>query len=227
MNGKLTGIVLICLLAIPAAVYSANVYLAGSIPSALHRNPEDIEKNVHYLEALLTSTDQLVSMLVTIQISIFVIAGFALNTQVRESKLPSNTTIIFGGLFVIAALMSLTLGYTARIQASALIQWGELNFESVRKSATNELICVVASAVAAVCMMIASLFGNGPGELLRNQPAKPPAPSAPKPPEPLASKAAGTAQAKVGQAREQSSGEPQGSRKLRRKVRYRLRNRSD
>lgn len=93
-------------------------------------DPEKIDKYSHYLEVLLTSVDQLVSMLVTVQLSLFVFAGFALNRRLRETRIASTTLIILGGIFLLTALMSLTLGYTARLQALTLIQLGTWRFES-------------------------------------------------------------------------------------------------
>jgi hypothetical protein len=161
------------------AVYFANEFLAGSIPAAMHANPETIEKYINYLDALLTSVDQLVSMLVTIQLSLFVLAGFSLNSQLRENRVPSAALVIFDGVFVITALMSLTLGYTARIQASTLIQWGVSEFESVRKTVVDESILVALSAVAAVCMMVAALADANGSTDLRKRTDVP----HPKPPE--------------------------------------------
>jgi hypothetical protein len=172
IDGKLVGLIVLCVAPILFfAVYVANTFLPGSISSAPHGQPEEIEKYIHYLDSLLTSVDQLVSMLVTIQLSLFIIAGFALNSEVRGVKRPSIFIIVVGGIFVITALMSLTLGYTARIQAATLVQWGKTDFQSVRETAVNESKCVVTSAVAAVCMMVATLLRNGAGERLQGQAA--------------------------------------------------------
>ena len=97
--------------------------MAGRIDTVRHarNDPAKIEKYSHYLEELLTSVDQVVSMLVTVQLSLFVLGGFALNKRLRETRSASATLIGFGGIFVLTALMSLTLGYTARLQAHTLI----------------------------------------------------------------------------------------------------------
>jgi hypothetical protein len=95
------------------AVYSSNRWLAGSISFvAREDDPKKIEEYSHYLELLLTSVDQLVAMLVTVQLSLFVLAGFALNKRLGETRSASAMIIGLGGIFVLTALMSLTLGYT-------------------------------------------------------------------------------------------------------------------
>jgi hypothetical protein len=100
------------------AVLWSNKGLVGSMSFVPQiDDPEKIDKYSHYLEALLTSVDQLVSMLVTVQLSLFVFAGFALNRRLREARIASITLIILGGIFLLTALISLTLGYTTRIQA--------------------------------------------------------------------------------------------------------------
>jgi hypothetical protein len=141
------------------AVFLSNQWLVGSISFVARQDdPKKIEEYSHYLDALLTSVDQLVSMLVTVQLSLFVLAGFAVNKRLRETRIASPTLIVFGGIFVLTALMSLTLGYTARIQALTLIQLGTWHFESVQTTVVWQSILVVLSAVAAVCMMLVALL---------------------------------------------------------------------
>jgi hypothetical protein len=59
---------------------------------------------------------------------------------------------------MLTALMSLTLGYTARIQALTLIQFGTWHFESVQTTVIWQSILLVLSAVAAGCMMLVALL---------------------------------------------------------------------
>ena len=93
------------------AAFLSNMWLVGSIEFATREDdPKKIEEYSHYLVALLTSVDQLVSMLVTVQLSLFVLAGFALNKRLRKTRIASATLIVSGGIFVLTALMSLTLG---------------------------------------------------------------------------------------------------------------------
>ena len=148
---------------ITLAVFSSNWWVAGSIPAFVkgENDPEKIDKYSHYLDTLVTAMDQLVSMLVTVQLSLFVLAGFALNNQLRKIGCPSATLMGFGGIFVLTALMSLTLGYTARIQTLTLIQSGAWHLESAQTTVVSESILVVFSAVAAVCMMLAALLDEG------------------------------------------------------------------
>lgn len=149
----LVGIVMVL------TVFGTNEWLAGSIPFVTPENdPAKIEKYSHYLEELLTSVDQVVSMLVTVQLSLFVLGGFALNKRLRETRSASATLIGFGGIFVLTALMSLTLGYTARLQAHTLIQFGTWHFESVKTTVVWQSILVVISAAAVVCMMLVALL---------------------------------------------------------------------
>jgi hypothetical protein len=141
------------------AVLWSNKGLVGSMSFVPQiDDPEKIDKYSHYLEALLTSVDQLVSMLVTVQLSLFVFAGFALNKRLRETRVASATLVILGGIFLLSALISLTLGYTARIQALTLIQLGTWRFESVQATLVHQSIFLVLSAVAAVCMMLVALL---------------------------------------------------------------------
>ena len=141
------------------AAFLSNMWLVGSIEFATREDdPKKIEEYSHYLVALLTSVDQLVSMLVTVQLSLFVLAGFALNKRLRKTRIASATLIVSGGIFVLTALMSLTLGYTARIQALTLVQYGTWHFESVKTTVVWQSILVVLSAVAAMCMMLVALL---------------------------------------------------------------------
>jgi hypothetical protein len=156
---KLTVAIFFAIVGMLFAVYFSNAWLAGSISFvAGENNPQKDEGYSRYLEMLLASMDQSVSMLTTVQLSLFVLAGFALNSGLRETRAPSATLIVFGGIFVLTALMSLTLGYTARIQALTLIQFGTSHLESVQRTVVSQSILVVLSAVAAVCMMLTALL---------------------------------------------------------------------
>ena len=86
------------------------------------------------------------------------LAGFALNKRVGENNKASATLIGVGGLFMLTALMSLTLGYTARIQVFTLMQFGTWQFDSVQMTVAWQSILVVISAVAAVCMTLVALL---------------------------------------------------------------------
>ena len=119
LSVKRAVVTILVAIAMVLAVFSSNRWLAGiNIVCPAARRSKKIEEYSHYLEALLTSVDQLVSMLMTIQLSLFVLAGFALNKRVGENNKASATLIGVGGLFMLTALMSLTLGYTARIKFS-------------------------------------------------------------------------------------------------------------
>jgi hypothetical protein len=156
---KRAAVAIVVALAMLLAVFLTNKYLVGSISFVARQDdPKQIEEYIHYLEALLTSIDQLVSMLVTIQLSLFVLAGFALNKRLRETHVASVTLISLGSIFMLTALMSLTLGYTARIQALTLIQFGTWHFESVQTTVIWQSILLVLSAVAAGCMMLVALL---------------------------------------------------------------------
>jgi hypothetical protein len=73
---KRAAVAIVVAIAMLLAVVLTNKYLAGSISFSMRQDdPKKIEEYIHYLEALLTSVDQLVSMLVTIQLSLFVLAG--------------------------------------------------------------------------------------------------------------------------------------------------------
>ena len=145
--------------AIVLAVFAANHWLPGSIPFVSPENdPEKVEKYSHYLEILLASVDQVVSMLVTVQLSLFVLGGFALNKRLGEAHIASGTLLGFGAIFLITAVMSLTLGYTARIQAHTLIQYGTWHFESVETTVVVQSILVVISAASAICLLLVALL---------------------------------------------------------------------
>jgi hypothetical protein len=140
------------------AVFSTNRWLAGSISFvAREDDPKKIEEYSHYLETLLTSLDQLLSMLVTVQLSLFVLAGFALNKRLRETRTASATLVAFGGIFVLTAVMSLTLGYTARIQALTLIQFGTWHFESVQTTVRDLSSLATLASVALITSIIIAI----------------------------------------------------------------------
>ena len=64
---KRAVVTILVAIAMVLAVFSSNRWLAGSISFAPRQDdPKKIEEYSHYLEALLTSVDQLVSMLMTI-----------------------------------------------------------------------------------------------------------------------------------------------------------------
>lgn len=156
---KRAVVLILVAIAMVLLVFSTNRWLSGSISFAPRQDdPKKIEEYSHYLEALLTSVDQLVSMLVTIQLSLFVLAGFALNKRLGEKVKASATLIGFGGCFMLAALISLTLGYSARIQALALMQFGTWQFDSVQTTVVWQSTFVVISGVAAVCMTLVALL---------------------------------------------------------------------
>src|ERR1700722_3863668 len=76
------------------AVFAANQWLQGSLSFApTESDPEKVDKYSHYLEILLTSVDQLVAMLVTVHLSLFVLGGFAVNKRLGETHRASATLL--------------------------------------------------------------------------------------------------------------------------------------
>jgi hypothetical protein len=107
-----------------------------------------------YLTAALASVDQLVSMLTTVQLSLFVLVGVGLSKVLGGSQRPSAARIGTGSLFLIFAFGSLTLGYAARMQMARLVWVATDSFDSVRETIAHQAFFVILSAAAAVCMLV-------------------------------------------------------------------------
>lgn len=128
----------------------------GSPPFA-ETNPErlhQLDQLGEYLTTALASVDQLVSMLTTVQLSLFVLAGVGLRKTLDGSRRPSAAQIVAGSIFLIFAFSSLTLGYAARMQMARLVWVATDSFDSVRETIVHQAILVILSAAVAVCVLV-------------------------------------------------------------------------
>lgn len=119
-------------------------------PERLHQ----FDQLGEYLTAALASVDQLVSMLTTVQLSLFVLAGVGLRKALDGTRRPSTAQTAAGSLFLIFAFSSLTLGYAARMQMARLVWVATDSFDSVRETLVHQAIFVILSAAVAVCVLI-------------------------------------------------------------------------
>jgi hypothetical protein len=118
---KLTVAIFFAIVGMLFAVYFSNAWLAGSISFvAGENNPQKDEGYSHYLEVLLASMDQSVSMLTTVQLSLFVLAGFALNSGLRETRVRyvaprerTRTVVSQSILVVLSAVAAVCMMLTA------------------------------------------------------------------------------------------------------------------
>jgi hypothetical protein len=137
----------------------SNMLFTGKLgsPPFTETNPERLhqfEQLGEYLTAALASVDQLVSMLTTVQLSLFVLAGVGSRKALDGTQRLSAAQIAGGSLFLIFAFSSLTLGYAARMQMARLVWVATDNFDSVRETVVHQAVCVILSAAIAVCVLV-------------------------------------------------------------------------
>lgn len=149
-----------CAIVLIAVVLLSNALFTGKPGARPPARVTDLEQ-LHqldqlgsYLSAALASVDQLVSMLTTVQLSLFVLVGVGRGKALRGDRRPSVAEIVAGVFFVIFAFASLTLGYAARMQMAKLIELATASFDSVRETVVSQAISVTLSGTAAVCMLI-------------------------------------------------------------------------
>lgn len=111
-----------------------------------------------YLSAILASVDQTVSLLTTVQLSLFVLVGFGLSKPLNGNPRPSKPQVLAGILFVILSFASLTLGYVARIQMVTLLELATADFGGVKSTMVNQAMFVTLSGAAAVCTIAIPLI---------------------------------------------------------------------
>jgi hypothetical protein len=156
---RLTSIIVGCFAVLIGVSLLSNMLLTGNLgsPPFTETNPERLhqfDQLGEYLTAALASVDQLVSMLTTVQLSLFVLLGVGLRKALDGTQKLSPPQIAVGGIFLIFAFSSLTLGYAARMQMARLIWLATDNFDSVRETLVHQAIFVILSAAVAVCVLV-------------------------------------------------------------------------
>jgi hypothetical protein len=156
---KLTSVIVGCFAVLIGVSLLSNMIFTGKLgsPPFTETNPERLhqfDQLGEYLSATLASVDQLVSMLTTAQLSLFVLAGVGLRKALDGTRRLSAPQIAAGGLFLIFAFSSLTLGYAARMQMARLVWLATDSFDSVRETLVHQAIFVILSAAVAVCVLV-------------------------------------------------------------------------
>ncbi len=156
---RLIGILVGCASVLIGVSLLSNMVFTGKLgsPPFTETNPERLhqfDQLGEYLTAALASVNQLVSMLTTVQLSLFVLAGVGLRKALDGTRRPSAAQAAAGSLFLIFAFSSLTLGYAARMQMARLVWVATDCFDSVRETLVHQAIFVILSAAVAVCVLV-------------------------------------------------------------------------
>jgi hypothetical protein len=151
----------------------SNMFLTGNLgsPPFAETNLERLhqfDQMGEYLTAALGSVDQLVSMLTTVQLSLFVLVGVGFRKALDGTQRLSTPQIAIGAIFLIFAFNSLTLGYAARMQMARLIWLATDSFDSVRATLVHEAIFVILSAAAAICALVIPFIERSDGSTLQS-----------------------------------------------------------
>lgn len=138
-----------------AFIWATNRYLVGScgfvkIDNGI-QSPGEVAS---HLSALLTSVDQTVSMLITVQLGLFVLVGFVFRELLAKGHRLTWHQSLGGFVFYAAALVSITLGYAARLQVFRFVVVAYPDFGVVGTTITNQALFVAISAISAVLMVV-------------------------------------------------------------------------
>lgn len=142
-------------------VWLTSQHLVGQSPEAFIpdlKSDERLDRIGEYLSAMVASADQAISMLVTLQLSLFVVVGFVLRDALTTGARPTLAQILLGVVFLGFAFASVTLGYAARMLALNLINHAHPEFSAVEATVVRQALLVTVSAIAAVCMAVVTLF---------------------------------------------------------------------
>ncbi len=148
MRIGLLGIVIGCGAVVVSVVLLSDGLLTGRLgtpPPATVTGQEQLHQLDQlgpYLSAVQASVDQLVSMLTTVQLSLFVLAGVALGKVFSGDRRLSTAETVISALFLIFALASFTLGYAARMQMAELIELATASFASARATVVHQAMFV-------------------------------------------------------------------------------------
>jgi hypothetical protein len=162
-RGRLRGSVkygLLVLVAL-ALVTLTNRFLIGQSHDAFIKalkSDQRLYQVASYLNAGLTSVDQTVSMLITVQLSLFVLVGFVFREPLAKGHRLTRPQTLGSCIFLAAALVSITLGYAARMQVLRFVDLAYPEFSAVETTVTNQALFVAISAISAVLMVAMFLF---------------------------------------------------------------------
>jgi hypothetical protein len=156
---EIASIIVGCFAVLTGVALLSNMFLTGNLesPPFTETDPERLhqfDQLGKYLTAGLASVDQLVSMLTTVQLSLFVLLGVGLRKALDGTQRLTTPQIAVGGIFLIFAFSSPTLGYAARMQMARLIWLATDSFDSVRETLVHQAIFVILSAAVAVCVLV-------------------------------------------------------------------------
>jgi hypothetical protein len=115
-----------------------------------------------YLSAGLASVDQAVSMLITVQLGLFVLVGFVLRGTLAADHRPTPAQSLAGCVFLVCAFASVTLGYAARMQALESVDLARPDFSAVEITVGRQAFFVATSAIFALFVAVVSLFETSP-----------------------------------------------------------------
>jgi hypothetical protein len=139
------------------------------------KNTSQLELISKNLPTVLTSVDQAVSMLTAIQLSAFIVVGFALRETLTRVRRPTWEQLIAATLFLICAFVSITLGYAARVQAiqvvNGVVDQTYADFGAIETTVVRQALFVAVSAISAVYLVVVALFDTS-GKLNPAEPAK-------------------------------------------------------
>ena len=145
-------------------VWLSSQFLVGQSPifTSDTKSASQLEIISKNLPTVLASVDQAVSMLTTIQLSVFIVVGFVLKETLTTARRPTWEQTIAGTVFLCCAFASITLGYAARMQAigvvNGVVDQTYAEFAAVGSTVVHQAFLVVISAISAVYLVVVALF---------------------------------------------------------------------
>ncbi|HEV7252672.1 MAG TPA: hypothetical protein VGN97_06190 [Mesorhizobium sp.] len=118
----------------------------------------ELEKTGDHLGAVVSAVDGTAGMLMTIQIGLFVMVGFAFGGAFRGEDRLALFAVAASAAFVACSFVSLHFGFIARLQLTERVTTGSLDYEAVAETLTHQgvwLGIAAAFAVAAVAWQLA------------------------------------------------------------------------
>lgn len=112
---------------------------------------------ISYLGAAASAVDQTITMLSTIQLSAFILVGFAVK-KIWSTDIPKFVVFGSGFVFVGSAFLSLSLGYAARMQILEIMNEPHFGLKAIEVTISRQALFVVLSSAAALSLFMMAFY---------------------------------------------------------------------